>query len=93
MEALAQIIPVRPPIVNRNKNPIIHSIGVSSRTAPPAMVAIHLNIFIPVGIAIIMVAAEKYARVSMSMPIVNMWCAQTMKPRKPMDAMAYIMPI
>jgi len=27
----------------------------------------------PVGIAIIIVAAAKYARVSISMPIVNIW--------------------
>jgi len=38
----------------------------------PVIVAIHLKILIPVGIAIIMVAAVKYARVSISIPIVNM---------------------
>jgi len=39
-----------------------------------------LKILIPVGIAIIIVAAVKYARVSISMPIVNMWWAQTINP-------------
>ena len=34
--------------------------------------AIQLKILIPVGIAIIIVAAEKYARESMSIPTVNM---------------------
>ena len=88
IEALAHMIPVSPPIVNRNRNPIIHNIGVSSRGVLPAIVAIHLNIFIPVGIAIIIVAAEKYARVSTSIPIVNIWCAHTINPKNPIDAMA-----
>jgi len=35
---------------------------------------------IPVGIAIIMVAAVKYARVSTSIPTVNIWWAQTINP-------------
>lgn len=39
----------------------------------PCRVANHLNTLIPVGTAIIMVAAVKYARVSTSMPTVNMW--------------------
>ena len=88
MDALAHIIPVSPPMVNKNINPIIHNIGVSSRVVLAAIVAIQLNILIPVGIAIISVAAEKYARVSTSIPIVNMWCAHTMNPKNPMDAMA-----
>ena len=37
----------------------------------PWIVANHLKILIPVGIAIIIVAAVKYARVSTSMPTVN----------------------
>jgi hypothetical protein len=44
------------------------------------MVASHLNTLIPVGTAIIIVAAVKYARVSTSRPTVNMWCAHTMNP-------------
>lgn len=41
----------------------------------------------------IMVADVKYARVSTSIPTVNMWCAQTMKPRNPMDSMAHTIPM
>jgi len=37
------------------------------------MVAIQLKILIPVGIAMIIVAAVKYARVSISIPTVNIW--------------------
>jgi len=38
---------------------------------PPHNVAIQLKIFTPVGIAIIIVAAVKYARESTSKPTVN----------------------
>jgi len=68
---LAKIIPVRPPIVNKNKNPIAKYIGVRKSTTPPVIVAIQLKIFIPVGTAIIIVADVKYARVSTSKPTVN----------------------
>jgi len=63
---------VRPPKVNRKINPIDHSIGVLFKFFEPLIVANQLNTLIPVGIAIIIVAAVKYARVSMSMPTVNM---------------------
>jgi hypothetical protein len=55
-------------------------------------VAIQLKILIPVGIAMIMVAAVKYARVSMSIPTVNIWWAHTMNPKKPIAIMAYTIP-
>jgi len=41
-----------------------------------------------VGMAIIIVAAVKYARVSTSIPIVNIWWAQTKKPKIPIIIMA-----
>jgi energy-converting hydrogenase Eha subunit E len=71
-EELASIIPVRPPTVNRKINPSAQSIGVSYLIFLPWMVASHLKTLIPVGTAIIMVAAVKYARVSTSIPTVNM---------------------
>ncbi len=52
------------------------------------MVASHLNTFTPVGTAIIIVAAVKYARVSTSIPTVNMWWAQTMNPTIPIPNIA-----
>jgi hypothetical protein len=67
---LAKIIPVNPPIVNKKINPIANNIGVLKRIDPSHIVAIQLNIFIPVGTAIIIVAAVKYARVSTSKPTV-----------------------
>jgi len=54
-----KIIPVTPPVVNRKINPIAHSIGVVYLMFEPWSVANHLNTLIPVGTAIIMVAAVK----------------------------------
>lgn len=51
--------PVKPPRVNRKTKPTAQSIGVSNRIVPPYKVANQLKIFIPVGTAIIMVAAVK----------------------------------
>lgn len=56
------------------------------------MVANHLKILIPVGTAIIIVADVKYARVSTSIPTVNIWCAHTTNPRSPIANMAKIIP-
>jgi len=59
IDELAKITPVRPPIVNRNTNPSVHNIGVSFDMWELDIVAIQLNTLIPVGIAMIMVAAVK----------------------------------
>jgi hypothetical protein len=56
---LANRTPVTPPNVNKNKNPTAHNIGVSNLILPPYIVANQLNILIPVGTAIIIVAAVK----------------------------------
>lgn len=64
---------MRPPVVKRKMNPRAHNMGSSYLMRDPWIVASHLNTLIPVGTAIIMVAAVKYARVSTSMPTVNMW--------------------
>jgi hypothetical protein len=59
IEPFANTTPVSPPKVNKNKNPVAHIIGVVNLNLPPYIVAIQLNIFIPVGTAIIIVAAVK----------------------------------
>lgn len=59
IEELARITPVSPPIVNKKTNPNAQSMGVSMDMWEPAIVAIHLKILMPVGIAIIIVAAVK----------------------------------
>jgi hypothetical protein len=69
---LDKMMPVTPPVVNRKINPKAHNIGVEYFILDPCKVASQLNTLIPVGTAIIIVAAVKYARVSTSIPTVNM---------------------
>lgn len=71
-DELASTMPVSPPTVNRKIKPRAHSIAGDHLMLPPWRVANQLNTFTPVGIAIIIVADVKYARVSTSMPTVNM---------------------
>jgi len=56
---LARTTPVTPPTVNKKMKPIANKPGVLRSTDPPHRVASQLNILIPVGIAIIIVAAVK----------------------------------
>jgi hypothetical protein len=72
IEELDNTIPVSPPKVNKKIKPSNHSVGALNLTREEYKVVIHLNTLIPVGIAITIVAAEKYARVSRSIPTVNM---------------------
>jgi len=74
--------------VNKNINPIAQSIGVFNLIEPPYIVPNQLNIFIPVGTAMIIVAAVKYALVSTSIPTVYIWCAHTINPSTPIDNIA-----
>lgn len=71
-EEFDKMMPVSPPIVNNEMNPIAHRIGAWWGIGEPNVVANHLNTLIPVGTAMIMVVAVKYARVSTSIPTVNM---------------------
>lgn len=58
-EAFDKTIPVNPPIVNKKINPRAHTIAGSYLIREPKIVASHLNTLIPVGTAIIIVAAVK----------------------------------
>lgn len=87
-EEFDNITPVTPPVVNRQMKPSTHNVAGLYLRRAPYRVASQLNTLIPVGMAIIIVAAVKYARVSTSIPIVNMWWAQTIKPSTPIPAMA-----
>lgn len=68
---MANTIPVSPPTVNKNMKPKTQRIGADNWKGEPCNLAIQEKILIPVGIAIIIVADVKYARVSTSMPTVN----------------------
>lgn len=58
-EEFDKTIPVSPPIVKRKINPRAQTIGVSYLIRDPWIVANQLNTLIPVGTAIIIVAAVK----------------------------------
>jgi hypothetical protein len=68
---LAKITPVSPRIVKRKINPKAQIEEGLNVILAPWYVASHLKILIPVGTAIIIVAEVKYARVSTSIPTVN----------------------
>ncbi len=57
--AFAKTTPVSPPTVNKKINPTANSIGVRKSIEPAHIVASQEKIFIPVGTAIIIVAAVK----------------------------------
>ena len=86
--AIAQISPVKPPMVNTKMKPVAHSIGVSKVIEPRHMVATQLKTFTPVGTAISIVAYMKNSCPTAGMPVVNMWCAHTVKERIAIDAVA-----
>lgn len=58
-EELARTIPVRPPVVNRKIKPRAQSMGVSYLIRDPWIVASQLKTLMPVGTAMIIVAAVK----------------------------------
>lgn len=91
-DELDNTTPVIPPNVKRKIKPKTHHIGALVGRFLPYIVLSHLNTLIPVGIAIIIVAAVKYARVSRSIPTVNMWCAHTINPSNPIVLIAYTIP-
>jgi len=75
-------------MTNWETRPTAKSIAVVKRIEPPHIVAVQFRIFTPVGIAISIVLAPKTASGVGPRPVVNMWWAQTPKPRKAMAAVA-----
>jgi hypothetical protein len=71
IEEEERTMPVNPPIVNKKINPKIHKRGVLIFNLVPKIVLNHEKILTPVGTAMTIVAAVKYARVSTSIPTVN----------------------
>ncbi len=88
MGAIAQIKPVKPPIVNTKIKPMDHNIGVSKVIEPFHIVAIQLKIFTPVGTAINIVAYMKNNWPVTGIPVANIWCAQTMNDKIAIEAVA-----
>jgi hypothetical protein len=92
IDEFASTTPVSPPIVNRNTNLMAHKHVALYVSCDPYIVACHLKILIPVGTAMIIVADVKYARVSTSIPTVDMWCAHTTNTNSSIANMAKIIP-
>src|SRR3990172_8883553 len=70
-------------MTNIAMNPIAKSIGALSSIAPPHIVMIQLNTLMPLGTAIARVRTMNGTRDVRLIPVVNMWCAHTPNPRKP----------
>src|SRR6185436_7503786 len=85
----AMKMPDRPPIVNSDTNDSAKSVGVSKRIEPRQIVPSQLKTLIELGSAIIIVEIMKVVASVGFMPLTNMWCAQTMKPRPAIAAIEY----
>jgi len=70
-------------MVNKKIKPRTQKIVGCITNVVPKKVANQLKTLTPVGTAITIVAAVKYARESKSIPTVYIWCAQTTHPTKP----------
>ena len=75
-------------IVNKTTNAIANNIGVSYVIDPLKIVAIQLNTFTPVGIAISIVAHMKNSSATNGIPTVNIWWAQTTNESTAIDTIA-----
>ncbi len=67
------------------KKPSTQTIGTLSDTRPPHIVTIQQKIWMPLGIAIIMLAAVKKLSPIIGMPVANMWCTHRPNPMNPVD--------
>ena len=65
-------MPVRPPRTKVARNPSRNQVGTANRTFPRHSVAIQEKIWMPVGIATAMLAAENKLAERWGMPVVNM---------------------
>jgi len=92
IDEFARTTPVRPPVVNRKTKSSALSQAALYVIRVPYNVASHLKILIPVGTEIIIVADVKYARVSTSIPTVNMLCAHTTNHNNPIAIITDIIP-
>ena len=76
------VTPLKPPITNIPIKPSANNIGVLRVSFPPQIVPSQLNIFTPVGTAIIIVDNPNPACATGLIADANIWCAHTPKPIK-----------
>ena len=87
----AKATPVMPPSTKFTMNPQEKRIALFKLIFPPHNVASQLKNLIPVGTAMNAVAMVKNKRIQGGVPLVNMWCAQTIKPRTTIAMIEYTM--
>jgi hypothetical protein len=75
--------PVSPPMPNIGRNASANSIGVVKRMEEPHSEMNSALRMITEGMEMIIVVVWKKALIAVPMPVMNMWCAQTMKDMKP----------
>src|SRR5256885_13602264 len=85
------IVPVGPATRNWKRTAMQKSIGAAREIFPPHIVASQLKILSPVGTAMAMVESTKKRLAPELMPMVNMWCAQTLMLMKAMATVAATM--
>src|SRR5436853_7309954 len=81
---MAWVTPDSPPMVNMVTKPTANRNGAFTRILPPAMVAIQLKIFTPVGTAMNIVDRANADLATGPNPVANMWWAHTPQPMKAM---------
>src|SRR5947209_8685039 len=81
---MAWVTPDRPPMVNIVTKPTANRNGAFTRILPPAIVAIQLKIFTPVGTAMNIVDRANADLATGPRPVANMWWAHPPQPRKAM---------
>ena len=74
--------PVRPPSTKMKMKPKTKCMAAVMRRRPVHKVASQQKIWTPLVIAIIMLAAVKYASPICGRPVANMWCTQSPKAMK-----------
>src|SRR5687767_10321064 len=81
--------PVRPPMPNIGRNASANSIGVVKRMDAPHNDSSSAVKMTTDGIEMIIVVTWKNELITVPMPVMNMWCAQTMNDMNPRKTIEY----
>src|SRR5208282_2270490 len=83
--------PLIPPETKRETKPMANSMGDGKRIRPRNSVPSQLKVLIAEGTPMAIVSTEKVKAEYGLMPLMNMWWPHTIKPKNPMDNIAYTM--
>ena len=84
----AAVPAVSPPMTKVKRNPRMKSMGTRTTGLPSHRVASQGKTWIPIGMAMAALAAEKKPSDKSGSPVANMWCTQSPKERNPTDSAA-----